>query len=78
MFALKIADKKQMYKRHILKIYLFGMLSDIIGSGYMLLLVAVFCVGQTGDELYITVPALVISAALIFILNYFVTFKKNG
>lgn len=76
MILLKIADKKQWYKRHIIKIYLFGMISDIIGAGYMLLLVKVFDVGRTGDELYLTAPALVISSVLIFILNYFITFKK--
>lgn len=77
MILLKIADKKQWYKRHIIKIYLFGMISDIIGAGYMLLLVTVFDVGRMGDELYLTAPALVISSVLIFILNYFITFKKS-
>ena len=76
MILLKIADKKQWYKRHIIKIYLFGMLSDIIGAGYMLLLMTVFDVGRRDDELYLTAPALVISSVLIFILNYFITFKK--
>ena len=77
MTLLKIADKKQWYKLHIIKIYLFGMLSDIIGAGYMLLLMTVFDVGRMGDELYLTAPALVISSILIFILNYFITFKKS-
>lgn len=77
MIVLKIADKKLWYKRHIIKIYLFGMLSDIIGAGYLLLLMIVFGVGRMGDELYLTVPAIVISSALIFILNYFITFKKT-
>lgn len=75
MFALKIADKKQWYKKHILKIFLFGMLSDIIGSAYMLLFVVLG--GEIGNEFYTTIPAVVISAALIFIFNYFVTFKKK-
>ena len=77
MFLLKIPDKKQYYKRHILKIYGFGMLSDIVGSAYMLLLVIVFQVGRMGDEPYLTIPALIISAVLIFVLNYFVTFKNT-
>ena len=77
MFLLKIPDKKQYYKRHILKIYGFGMLSDIVGSAYMLLLVIVFQVGKMGDEPYLTIPALIISAVLIFVLNYFVTFKNT-
>ena len=76
MKALKIADKKQWYKRCIIKIWGFGMLSDIIGSAYMLLMLMVFEVGSMGDELYLTVPALVISAALIFVFDYFITFKK--
>ena len=77
MILLKIPDKKQYYKRHIFKIYGFGMLSDIIGSAYMLLLMMVFRVGRMGDEPYLTIPALIISAALIFIFNYFVTFKNT-
>ena len=74
---LKITDKKQWYKKHILKIYAFGMLSDVIGSAYMLLLMIGFEVGSMGDELYLTLPALFISAALIFVFNYFITFKKT-
>ena len=76
MVALKIADKKQWYKRYIIKIYLFGMISDIIGAAYMLLLITVFRVGRMGDELYLTAPAILISSTLIFILNYYITFKK--
>ena len=76
MVVLKITDKRQCYKQHILKIYAFGMLSDIIGSAYMLLLLIVFEVAHMGDELYLTVPALVISVVLIFVFNYFVTFKS--
>lgn len=77
MCLLKVAEKKQMYKKHIFKIFLFGMLSDLIGAAYMLLLMGVFRIGQTGDEFYLTVPALLITAALIFVFNYFITFKKT-
>lgn len=76
MKVLKLADKKQWYKQYILKIFVFGMLSDIIGAAYMLLMVAVFEVGRMGDELYLTIPGLIISAVMIFVFNYFVTFKK--
>jgi len=76
MLVLKMSDKKQFYKRHIFKIYGFGMLSDIIGSAYMYLLMWKFNVGSMGDELYLTLPALLISAVLIFVFNYFITFKK--
>lgn len=77
MAALKITERMLWYKRYILKIFLFGMLADIIGAVYVLLLLAVFEVGQMGDEWYLTVPAIVISAGLIFLLNYFVTFRKE-
>ena len=75
LFVLKIADKRLNYKKYILKIYGFGMLSDILGSAVMLILV--FCgLGRMGDELYITLPGLLISAVFIFVFNYFITFRK--
>lgn len=74
---LKVSDKKQFYKKYILKIYCFGMLSDIIGSAYMLILTMGFQLGRMGDEWYITVPALIISGILIFVFNYLITFKKS-
>ena len=77
MFALKMTEKKQFYKRHIFQIWGFGMLSDIVGAAYMFLLMWAFEVGSMGDELYLTISALIISAALIFVLNYFVTFRKS-
>ena len=75
--VLKIAEKKLWYKRHILKIFCFGMLSDLVGAAFMLLLMLRFDVGHMGDEPYLTLPALLISAALIFLSNYFVTFRKE-
>lgn len=72
--VLKIADKKQWYKRYILKIFAFGMLSDIIGAAYMMLMI-VLEIGRMGDEPYLTIPGLLISAVMIFVFNYFVTFR---
>lgn len=77
IFILKTADKKVFYKKHILKVYAFGMISDIIGSAYMLLMLIGFEVGSMGDELYLTLPALALSAVSIFLFNYLVTFKKT-
>ena len=77
MFALKMTEKKRFYKRHIFQIWGFGMQSDIVGAAYMFLLMWAFEVGNMGDELYLTIPALIISAVLIFVLNYFVTFRKS-
>ena len=76
MFCLKIQDKKVFYKQNILKIFGFGILSDMVGSAYMLIMMIYLQIGRMGDELYLTLPALLISAVCIFMLNYFVTFRK--
>ena len=55
---------------------IFGMLSDLVGAAYMLLLMMRFDVGNMGDELYLTLPAILLAAALIFLSNYYITFRK--
>ena len=75
MYVLKLPDKKQIYKKSILKVFLFGFLADIIGSG--LLLVALWLGwSNMGDELYLTIPALIISGALLFVFDYYISFRK--
>ncbi len=76
MLIFKIKDRQQWYKQYILKIYAFGMLSDVIGSAYMLFMMIGFDIGRMGDEPYLTIPALVISAVSIFVFHYFVTFRN--
>lgn len=76
MLALRIADKRQCYKKGILKIFGFGLLADAAGSAYMFLMMVAFRIGRMGDEPYLTLPALVISSFLIFKLNYSITFKQ--
>lgn len=76
MYVLKIQDKKKFYIGKIFKVFAFGILSDIIGSAYMLIMIMGFEMGSMGDEPYITLPALAISALCIFIFNYFLTFRK--
>ncbi len=75
MRFLKLQDKKQIYKNTILKVFAFGMLSDIIGAALMYLML-VLELSQTADELYFTIPAMIISAILIFVFDYFFSFKK--
>ena len=59
-----------------MKIYGFGLLADVVGSVYMLIIMIGFELGRMGDEWYLTVPALLIASVLIFVFNYFITFKK--
>ncbi|MBE6598848.1 MAG: hypothetical protein E7638_05350 [Ruminococcaceae bacterium] len=77
MLIFKIEHKKHFFLTHIFKIFAFGMLSDIVGSAYMLIMMIGFEVGSMGDEPHLTVPALLISTVLIFLLNYFLTFRKS-
>jgi len=77
LIVLRVEGKKEWYKKHIIPIYAFGMLADIIGSVYMLFLMIVLEVGRMGDEWYLTIPALVLSAGLIFVFNFFITFRKT-
>lgn len=76
MFVMKMPDKKEFYKKNIFKIYGFGLLADVIGSVYMLIMMLGFVLGRMGDEWYLTVPAILISAAIIFVMNYFITFRN--
>ena len=77
MVILGTENKKQYYKKHILPVFAFGMIADIIGGIYMFLMLAVFEVAHMGDELYLTIPAIVISAVMIFVFNYFFTFRSS-
>ena len=76
MAFLKISEKKLFYKKYIFAVFSFGILSDIAGSALLFLLCFVLELGHMGDELYLTLPAILLSAAMIFILNYYITFKK--
>ena len=76
--CLSAPDKWTFYKKHILLIFAFGMLADFVGAGFLLLLAFAFeAGGPMGDSPLVTIPAIIISAALIFVFNYFVTFRKN-
>lgn len=76
MAFLKMSEKKLFYKKHIFAVFSFGILSDIAGSALLFLLCFVLELGHMGDELYLTLPAILLSAAMIFMLNYYITFKK--
>ena len=76
MWIFKIADKKQFFKESIWKVYGFGLLADLFGSALLFVCILSEVRGfHMGDEWFITVPALLISAICIFLSNYFITFK---
>ena len=78
MYIIKIHFKKEFYKRHIFKIFIFGMLADFIGALVQFVMMFIFEMGNSGDDLIITIPGLIVSMIMIFIFNYFITFKKTS
>ena len=76
MFGLKMTDKKAFYKQHIWKIFLFGLLADVIGSALMFAFMLLDMI-QTGNEWYLAIPAVILSGICIFLLNYFLTLRKS-
>ena len=75
MSAMKIAHRKEMYKKTILKVWLFGFISDFIGAGFLFIAFYVLELPGQGDDLYLTAPATLLAAICIFIFNYLISFK---
>ena len=74
--VLKLNDYKKVYKDNILKIFLLGMASKIIGILALFVMTYILSSGKTGAELYYTIPSLFISGTLIFVSNYLFTFNS--
>ena len=74
--VLKINNKKQFYKSHILKVYLFGILADIIGAIFMFLMMIIFNTVEKSDNPLLTIPGVIIASVMMFIFNYFISFRK--
>ena len=77
MKVLKIACKKEWYKKHIFKIFGFGLLADAIGAAFMLFMMIGFQIDYGEYEFYLTIPALILSSIFIFLFNYYITFRKE-
>ncbi len=75
MIFLEIEERKTFYKQNILKIFIIGLVSDVIGASFLFILLIAGAMSM-GDELYFTIPAMVISAFFIYFFNYKITFKK--
>ena len=73
--VLKVAERKSWYKRHILPVFGFGLLADAIGAAFLFLMM-VLEVYNFDNELWLAIPAMLLAAGLIFVFNYFVTFRK--
>lgn len=81
LLILKVGEKKQRYKKHILKIYGFGLLADVVGAAFLMYMSFMSGMGEHSiamDSPWITIPAILISAGLIFVFNYFITFYSEN
>lgn len=78
MKVLKLENRKQFYLRHILPVFCFGFLSDLLASVPMWLSIFAWedLGGPYGDRLTLTVPGVLIAAGLIYGFNYWITFRK--
>lgn len=75
MKIFNILEKKNFYLKNILKIFGIGLLSDAIGAIFLFITV-VTEVWNFENEIYFAVGGILISAVLIFVLNYCITFKE--
>ena len=76
MKIFKLDNKKEMFQKFILKIFSFGLVAKIFGALCLFLMSYVFDLGIKGSELYLTIPVLLLTGALIFVFNYYFTFKN--
>jgi len=74
MIALRIENKKQFFGRYVAKVFGIGLISDVIGWIAFSVSLAVFDVVVV--EKIVGIPAFIISVAVVFLLNYFVSFKN--
>ena len=75
MKILGFTEKKSFYKKNIFIIFGMGLFADFVGAIFLLIMTMLLEIGTMGDELYMTLPAVFISAILIYILDYFASFK---
>lgn len=68
--------EKGVYKKHILRVWIFGFIADLIGAGILLGSLYIFEDFFRGDELIITLPAMLVSAVMIFLFNYRFSFSE--
>ena len=75
--ALKVENRKSFYKKHIFLVFGVGFLSDILASLPMWGAVFLEWGGPYGDSPLLTVPGVAAAGVLIYVFNYFITFRKQ-
>ena len=75
MKVLKLEDRLAFYKAHIWKVFLLGFLADLLAAVPMWGMVYLDLGGAYGDSLLVTVPGVVLAGVMIYVFDYFVSFK---
>jgi len=74
--ALKLEDRWGFYRRHIVPVFLLGFLADILAALPMWLGVYLELGGPLADSPVLTVPGVALAGILIYVFDYFISFRK--
>lgn len=75
MKVLKLENRREFYKKHIIQAFFLGFLADLLASVPMWGLMYLDVGGAYGDSLALTLPGVLLAAVLIFLFDYFVSFR---
>ena len=77
---LKPENQREFYKGHILPVFFFGFLADLLAALPMWGMVMLDLGGPLADSPVLTVPGVILAAVLIYVFDYHISFRKceNG
>lgn len=78
MAVLKLENRRTFYKKHILAVFGFGFLADILAALPMYGALMLELGGPYCDSPLMTVPCTALAGVLIYVFNYYITFRKCG
>lgn len=76
MKVMKLEEKWEFYREHIIPVFLLGFLADILASLPMWLGVYLELGGIYGDSPLLTIPGVILAGVLIYVFDYYISFRK--
>ena len=73
---MKLEPRWEFYKKHILGVFFFGFLADILASLPMWGMMMLEMGGPLADGMLITGTGLILAGVLIYVFDYYITFRK--
>lgn len=74
MYCFHIDNKKMFYMQHILTIFIFNLLSFLIGAIFVF--ISLILGFYAGNELWTTIIAVFISSICLYLFDYFIVFRE--